>query len=76
MKIPHRHGHHVYGIIQSGLTTALAAGIATYHQTGFGTEFWGAWVYAWAVAWALMLPVVICLSPFIQRTVEAVVEPT
>ncbi len=75
MKIPHRHAPHLYGIMQSGLTTAIAATIATYRQTGMGGEFGTEWLLAWTVAWVTMLPIVIFLSPFIQRAVEAVVEP-
>ena len=74
--IPRRFAPYLYGIIQSGLTTGIATFIATQSQTGFGPEFVTHWITAWARSWAVMLPIVVLLSPIIQRTVAALVRST
>jgi hypothetical protein len=68
--IPRRYAHFVFGIIQSGLTSAIAAGIASYPflQTGGFTLHW---LGAWLASWALMLPIVIFAAPGIRRLANA-----
>jgi Zn-dependent protease with chaperone function len=74
-KLPRRFAPFVYGIIQSGITTAIASGIATAQALGFNTLAVGAWIVAWLAAWAVMLPVVILIAPLIQKAVLSVTEP-
>ena len=64
-KIPRRHGHFVYGIIQSGLTCAVAAGIACFPFSAEGT-FTRHWLQSWILAWIMMLPVVLLAAPAIR----------
>jgi len=64
--IPRRYSHFVFGVIQSGLTSAVAAAIASYPffaEGGFLTH----WVTAWLAAWVLMVPVVLFAAPFIRK---------
>jgi len=63
--IPRRHAHFVFGVIQSGLTSGIAAAIASLPVPA-GEQFLGHWLRSWLVAWALMLPVVIFAAPFIR----------
>lgn len=68
--IPRRYAHFVFGIVQSGLTSAVAAGIASYpfiESGGFVTH----WLVSWLLSWALMLPVVILAAPGIRRLANA-----
>lgn len=66
LKAPRRHAHFVYGVIQSGLTTALATAVATFNS--LATEsFLFHWLRSWAIAWALMLPVVVAAAPLLRR---------
>ena len=64
--IPRHYAHFIFGIIQSGLTSAIAAGIAS---TAFlGTEkFISNWIVSWLEAWVLMLPIVLFAAPLIQK---------
>jgi hypothetical protein len=64
--IPRHYSHFVFGIIQSGLTSAGAAGIASLSLLASG-EFFANWVRSWLVSWALMLPIVIFAAPAIRR---------
>ncbi len=64
--IPRRYAHFVFGILQSGLTSAIASGIASAPFLDEG-QFLSHWLRAWLVAWLLMLPVVVFAAPHIRR---------
>jgi ABC-type glycerol-3-phosphate transport system permease component len=74
MKVDRRFGPYIYGIVQSGITTAVATAIATERQTGLTSQFANEWASAWALAWLAMVPVVICVSPLIQRVVATFID--
>ncbi|MBI3699167.1 MAG: DUF2798 domain-containing protein [Afipia sp.] len=64
--ISRRYSHFVYGVIQSGLTSAVAAAIAS---ASFYNEclFWSHWLRSALLAWLVMLPVVLFAAPAIRR---------
>jgi len=64
--IPRRFSHFVYGSIQSGLTCAIAAAIASFPLLAGGT-FVAHWLQSWFVAWIMMLPVVLFAAPAIRN---------
>ena len=64
--IPRRFSHFVYGVIQSGLTCAIAAGIASFPFAATGT-FVTHWLQSWFVAWIRMLPIVLFAAPAIRN---------
>ena len=64
--IPRRYSHFVYGVIQSGLTCAIAAAIASYPFLQSGS-FMVHWLRSWGASWVLMLPVVLFAAPAIRR---------
>ncbi len=68
--IPKRYSHFLFGIIQSGFTCAIAAGIASgpFMYTGI---FISHWLKSWLYAWAVMIPFVLVITPFIRRAVDA-----
>ena len=63
--IPRRYAHFVFGVIQSGLTSSIASGIASasFIQDG---SFFSHWIQSWLVSWILMLPIVIFAAPGIR----------
>lgn len=64
-KIPKRYSHFLPGVIQSGLTCAVSAAMATLpyiEQGGFA----GNWLALWLRSWAVMLPVVLFAAPYIR----------
>jgi Protein of unknown function (DUF2798) len=63
--IPRRYCHFVFGVIQSGLTSLIAAGIASVPLWGSG-HFLHNWMLAWLISWAMMLPAVLFAAPAIQ----------
>jgi hypothetical protein len=64
--IPRRYAHFVFGVIQSGLTSAIASGIASTAFLGTG-KFLSNWIISWLEAWALMLPLVLFAAPLILK---------
>lgn len=62
--IPRRYAHFIFGVIQSGLTSCIAAAIASTPFLGSG--FIRHWLSAWLISWAMMLPVVIFAAPLIR----------
>ena len=66
LKIPRRYSHFVYGVIQSGLTCAIATGIANIPFIAQGS-FMIHWLQSVFVAWITMLPVVLFAAPAIRN---------
>jgi uncharacterized protein DUF2798 len=68
-RIPKRYSHFLFGIIQSGFTCAVAAGIASgpFMYTGI---FISHWLKSWIFAWAAMIPFVLLITPLIRRAVD------
>jgi hypothetical protein len=64
--IPRRHAHYVFGVLQSGLTSAIAAAIASPPAQGW-IAFARHWLASWLLAWSLMLPIVLFAAPLIRR---------
>jgi hypothetical protein len=65
-RIPRRFAHFVYGVIQSGVTTAIATGVASFGYLAAGS-FLMHWAQSWLFAWIMMLPIVIFAAPAIRR---------
>ena len=63
--IPRRYSHFVFGVIQSGLTSLIAAAIASYPLLHAG-RFLQNWITAWLIAWAMMIPAVLFAAPAIR----------
>lgn len=65
LRIPRRYSHFVFGVIQSGLTSLIAAGIASFPSLARG-NFLQNWMVSWVIAWVTMLPVVLLAAPAIR----------
>jgi hypothetical protein len=63
--IPRRYSHFVFGVIQSGLTSLVAAGIASVPAAS-AMVFLEHWVVSWLIAWAAMVPIVLLAAPAIR----------
>ena len=56
--IPRRYSHFVFAVIQSGLTSLIAAGIASLPVVTVG-QFLTHWAISLIISWMMMLPVVV-----------------
>ncbi len=65
LPIPRRFSHFVFGVIQSGLTCAVAAAIASVPFLAAGT-FVSHCLQSWLMAWIVMLPIVLFAAPAIR----------
>lgn len=63
--IPRRYSHFVFGVLQSGLTSCIAAAITSYPFMASG-QFVRHWLASWLIAWIMMLPVVVLAAPLIK----------
>jgi Protein of unknown function (DUF2798) len=64
--IPRRYSHFVYGTVQSGLSCAIAAAIASYPLINSGSVLiYG--LQSWLSSWLVMLPIVLFAAPVIRR---------
>ena len=68
--LPRRYSHFVFGFIQSGLTSLIAAAVASYPLIQSG-NFLRNWLAAWLIAWAMMTPVVLFAAPAIRALSNA-----
>jgi hypothetical protein len=66
LRVPRSYAHLVYGVIQSGLTSAVAAAVASFDLLADGS-FFTHWLWSLLVSWVLMLPIVLVAAPFVQR---------
>lgn len=69
LRIPRRHSHFVFGVIQSGLTCLVASGIASYPDSNLAS-FTEHWLASWLISWLMMLPVVLMAAPVIRAFVN------
>lgn len=69
LRIPRRYSHFVFGVIQSGLTSLIAAAVASYPflQTG---HFVRNWMGSWLISWVMMMPAVLFAAPIIRALAD------
>lgn len=65
-RVPKKYCHFLFSGIQSGMTCAVAAAIASASFYAEGT-FIHHWLNAYLISWAVMLPVALVAAPFIRR---------
>jgi len=63
--IPRKYVHHVFGVLQSGLTSGLVSACASAPLVAPGS-FLGHWLGAWLFSWLMMVPVVVFAAPGIR----------
>jgi len=71
--MPRRYSHFVYGVIQSGLTCAVAAAIASLPFLSIGS-FVSHWLQSWSFAWLTMLPIVLLAAPAIRKLTDLLLQ--
>ncbi|ABE42491.1 DUF2798 domain-containing protein [Polaromonas sp. JS666] len=73
IKIPKNFAHLVYGVLQSGLTCAVATGISSVGSTSL-EAYMLHWLKSWVLSWLFMLPVVVLASPLIRRLADKLIH--
>lgn len=72
LKLPSRYSHFAFGVIQAGITSSIAAAIASIPFIDKGL-FFRHWLESWGISWLAMLPVVLLAAPFIRRMVDKMI---
>jgi Protein of unknown function (DUF2798) len=67
LRIPRKDADFVFGLIQSGLTSAIAAGAASIPFLGNAFAFVENWLGSWLIAWMTTIPIVMLAAPAIRR---------
>lgn len=74
--IPRRWAPMTYGIIQAAITTAVATTVSLVQSSNGGGGLSAVhWLTCWGYSLIATLPVVIIVSPIIQRMVLALTKP-
>jgi hypothetical protein len=71
VKIPQKYGHYVFGVLQSGVTCAVASAIAVFKTNDGGFQIVD-WLSAWGLSWVMMLPVVFLFAPLLRKAVAKI----
>ena len=69
-KLSKRNGPFIFGVIQSGLTSAVAAAIA--HSSEPPNTFLDDWLRSWLLSWVAVLPIVLLAAPVIRKIVVSI----
>lgn len=72
-RIPGKYRHFVFGVIQSGITCAIAAAIANIPFVTEGS-FAIHWLRAYLLSWVVMLPIVVIVAPLVRWLSEAMTD--
>lgn len=74
--IPRRCAQLTYGIIQAAITTAVATTVSLVQSLNGAALSPAHWLTCWGYSLVVTLPVVIIISPIIQRMVLALTKPS
>ena len=73
--LPERLAPLVYGVIQAAITTGAGTAVAALNAAPKTEVLPVFWLKCWLLSWIAVLPIVILLSPLIQRIVLALTRP-
>lgn len=63
----------VFGLLQSAITSAIAALIANPKGRALG-PFMLSWSTTWLLTWLSMIPVVLLAAPYVRRLTDLIVQ--
>jgi hypothetical protein len=72
--LPARLAPVLFGLLLSGMMSAMVSGISTLRAAGLSEALPRLWLEAWLFSWAVAFPVVLVLAPFTRRVVARLVR--
>lgn len=72
--LPARLGPVLFGLLLSGMMSALVSGIATLRAIGWVEGLGAMWLGAWLSSWAVAFPAVLVVAPLARRLVGRLVR--
>lgn len=73
IRLPKRCSPYLFGVVQSAITCAVAAAVASGPVFPIG-RFIVHWSSAWLLSWLLMLPLVVLIAPWLRRLVDRLTD--
>lgn len=64
-----------YGVMQAAVTSAVATTVGMLQTPFNGSNAAIHWLLNWSLSWLAMLPVVVLISPLLQRAVLSLTKP-
>lgn len=74
-RLPQRWAPTLFGLILSGIMTAVVSFVATVNAVGLAPDLWSRWAIAWPISWAVAFPVILMMGPAVRRFVASVTDP-
>ncbi|MEQ1652736.1 MAG: DUF2798 domain-containing protein [Hyphomicrobium sp.] len=75
LSIPKRFAPLTYGVLQAAITSAVATTVSMLQSPYDSSNAAILWLLNWSLSWLAMLPVVVLVSPVLQRAVLSLIEP-
>ncbi|MGG2397821.1 DUF2798 domain-containing protein [Pseudomonas sp. SH1-B] len=72
-RISQQYRPQVFGLLQSAITSAIAALIASPKGMAIGAFIFG-WSTTWLLTWLSMIPVVLLAAPAVRRLTDLIVQ--
>ena len=70
--IPQRYAPVLFGLVLSGLMSAIVSAVATLRTIGLDAELPSIWAGSWITSWAIAFPTVLVVAPIARRLVGKV----
>ena len=61
-----------FALIMGSITTAVISFTLIYLNIGFTAKFWTVFLKSWGIAYLMVIPVILNISPLIQKLVDKV----
>ncbi|WP_371155536.1 DUF2798 domain-containing protein [Jannaschia sp. 2305UL9-9] len=73
--LPARFAPILFGLILSGLMSAIVSAIATFRTLGLSDGVGAIWAVSWISSWIVAFPTVLLVGPLTRRVVAKLVRP-
>jgi FtsH-binding integral membrane protein len=73
--IPKKYEHIAFGLLLSGLMSAVVSMIASLRAVGFDRSVLTLWIGSWPIAWSIAFPTILVVAPMVRRLLKRIVRP-
>lgn len=72
--VPKRYESYAFGLLLSGMMSAVVTLIATVRAVGLTPEVPHLWATSWPVSWAVAFPAVLIVAPLVRKILARIVR--
>ncbi|MEP6556686.1 MAG: DUF2798 domain-containing protein [Ferruginibacter sp.] len=62
----------IFALIMGSITTAIISYSLIYLNMGFSDKFLRVWLKSWGISYLIVLPVILIISPIVQKLVDKI----